>query len=239
MVHGKTKYKIIIYTILCTLVLFSCKKEAKEPIGARIYAVMAHNGQPISGIKWKVVEFEAKFSGDIKSTDWEKNGETDGAGLALIEFHPKKNMDFIYDVFFDYSSMSVPTGDYVIIPNLSFDRLVREYMTAENTYEIRILPKMDVQIHFKNVNCYDSQDSFKFKYYNVDEFPYYSQGQINSIPWFDGSAYSGCLEMNWNGSYLAGHYVFFWEATRNGILETGIDTFYVSPDGNNLIEMFW
>ena len=37
----------------------------------------------------------------------------------------------------------------------------------------------------------------------------------------------------------AGHYVYMWEANKNGTITTGIDTFYVSPDGNNLIEMFW
>ena len=60
MVYRKIKYKVVLYFFFSLVILFSCKKEAKEPIGAKIYAVMAHNGQPISGIKWKVVEFEAK-----------------------------------------------------------------------------------------------------------------------------------------------------------------------------------
>ncbi len=52
MVYRKIKYKVIsiCFCILLTLSLFflhSGKKETKGPIGVKIHAVMAHNGQPI------------------------------------------------------------------------------------------------------------------------------------------------------------------------------------------------
>lgn len=238
MVHRKINYKVVLYFFFCIGLLFSCKKEAKDPIGAKIYAVMAHNGQPVSGIKWKVVEFESKgFSGDIESTGWEKDGQTDDAGISIIEFYPKKNLNYQYDIYFDYSSMNVPGGDYsVVLGPSDFAHVTHQ---GPNDYDIRILPKMDVQIHYKNINCFDSNDSFKHKSINLDENPYITVQDINNLNLVANNLNQGCTD-RWGGGYWhAGHYIYRWEATRGGITTSGIDTFYVAPGENNLIEMFW
>ena len=101
MVHRKINCKIIGYTCLCILVVFSCKKESKEPIYVTMNAILAHNSQPVSGIKWHITE--AKGGGlesDQEITDWEMNGETDANGLSVIEFHPLKNKKYYYDISF-------------------------------------------------------------------------------------------------------------------------------------------
>ncbi len=236
MVYRKIKYKIIGYSCLCVLFLFSCKKEAKEPIQITMHAILAHNNQAVQGIKWHISESKGGGIGSNQEvTDWELNGETDANGISVIEFYPLKNKKYYYDISFDYSSMDVPGGEYSVVHGpTSFARLIRE---NSNDYEIRILPKMDVQVHYKNVNCYDANDDFRYKVANVDESIYHN---FNSQPWSDPQVLEGCVDYpNGGGQRLAGHYVYVWEATRNGIIETGIDTFYVSPDGNNLIEMFW
>jgi len=238
MVHRKIKYKIINYTVLCTLVLFSCKKEAKDPIYVSMNAILAHNNQPVSGIKWSITEAKGGGTGsDQELTDREMNGETDANGISVFEFHPLKNKKYYYDISFDYSKMNIPAGDYSIVHGpTSFARLVREH---SNDYEIRILPKMVIYFHYKNTNCFDGMDKFKFKSFNYDERPNTRQVDVDSWPWNESSLNNGCVDSNLSGTALAGHYIYFWEATRNGVVDTGIDTFYVSPDGNNLIELFW
>ena len=133
--------------------------------------------------------------------------------------------------------MNVPSGDYSIVSGpSSFAHVTRQ---GPNNYEIRILPKMEVYFHYKNVNCFDGTDKLKFKSFNYDERPNTRQVDVDGWPWNESSLNNGCADNNVSGTTLAGHYIYFWEATRNGIVDTGIDTFYVSPDGNNLIEMFW
>ncbi len=226
---------------MCVVVLFSCKKEAKDPVYVSMRAVQAHSDTPVEGIKWTIQEFKgtgAIVSWNVEPTDFKLTGQTDANGISIIELHPKKDKDYSYSISFDYTTMKVPSGDYsIVFGPTTFANLVRE---SPNHYEIRILPKMDVQFNFKNENCFDSNDTFRYKSFNIDEQPNLNQNQINSTPWLEGTSLNGCVDfVGPFATRLAGHYVFYWEATRNGILETGIDTFYVSPGVNDLIEMHW
>ena len=116
MVYRKIKYKIIGYSCLCVLFLFSCKKESKDPIYVTKNAILAHNNQPVSGIKWTITETKTKgFSGKTETTDWERSGQTDANGVSWVEFYPKNNLDYAYDIYFDYTTMNVPSGDYSIV----------------------------------------------------------------------------------------------------------------------------
>ena len=236
MVHRKIKYKVVSSILICVILFFSCKKEAKEPIYVTMNAILAHNNQVVPGIKWHISEAKGGGIGSNQEvTDWELNGETDANGISVIEFFPLKNKKYYYDISFDYTSMDVPSGEYSVVRGpTTFARLIRE---SSNDYEIRILPKMVIYFHYKNTNCFDGTD--KFKSFNYDEQPNIRQEDVDSWPWNESSLNSGCVDSNLSGTALAGHYIYFWEATRNGIVDTGIDTFYVSPGGNNLIEMFW
>lgn len=95
---------------------------------------------------------------------------------------------------------------------------------------------MNVSFHFKNLNCFDSNDQFKYKFLNIDD-----SGSLNwNSPWLEGPQLNGCVDLA--GNYVArngGRYVFLWEATRGGVFETGIDTFLVSPEVSNTVNMFW
>ena len=60
------------------------------------------------------------------------------------------------------------------------------------------------------------------------------------MPWLERISLNGCVDFTGPFSQrLAGHYVFVWEATRNGVVDSGIDTFYVAPGGNAIIDMTW
>ena len=79
----------------------------------------------------------------------------------------------------------------------------------------------------------------KFKTYNSHEQLNVTQIDFDSWPWIVSSLNNGCVDRTINVNALAGLYIYAWEAKRNGIITTGIDTCYVEPGGNNLIEMFW
>ncbi|MDX2359787.1 MAG: hypothetical protein QNK23_03195 [Crocinitomicaceae bacterium] len=221
------------------LLLMACSKEAKDPIYVNINAIIAYDGTPISGICWNIVETKSEglIGGNINATGWELGGTTDGSGISVVEFYPKKDLDYQYDIYFDYSNMIVPVGDYEIVNGPTTFAHVNH--SSENIYNIRLLPYMDIDLHFLNQNCFDINDTFKFKSFNFDEHLYFSQNQINGLPWVESNMFNGCLDLTWNTNSLAGRHVYVWEAIRNGITEQGIDTFYVAPGANNLIELFW
>lgn len=232
-----TIHKLHIAFILISLFVFSgCKKLSKSPIEFTILAVMPHDGSPVKGIKWSVVESKSiGFTGKTEETDFELSGETDASGISVISFYPKKKIDYQYNIYFDYSDMNVPTGDYVIASGpTSFAYLSRN---KKNGFSIRILPKMEVHYTYENINCFDNSDTFKWRKVNYDERP---NDNLYKYPWVETSLYQGCCNFQYtttNG--LAGHYAFEWEAVRNGQFESGTDTFFVSPGVNNNINIYW
>lgn len=236
---NKTNHKLHIAFILISLFVFSgCKKLSKSPIEFTIIAVMPHDGSPVKGIKWSVVESKSVgFTGKTEETDFELSGETDASGISVISFYPKKKLDYQYNIYFDYSDMNVPTGDYLIASGpTSFAYLSRN---EKNDFSIRILPKMEINIQYKNLNCYDFNDTFKYKVFNSDERQNLTQSQIDGATWIAPPQLQGCTDYSSSFIKAAGHHIYFWEATRNGITETGIDTFYVAPGVNNVINMHW
>ena len=160
-------------------------------------AILAHNNQPVSGVQWTIRESKSEgLSWSTEPTGWEKTGQTDGAGISIIEFYPKKNLDYQYDIYFDYSSMNVPSGVYSIVLGPSdFAHVTHQ---GPNNYDIRILPKMDVQVHYKNVSCFDGTDSFKHKSINLEENPYITVQDINNLSLVANNLNQGCVD-RWGG----------------------------------------
>ena len=233
-----TNHKLHIAFILISLFVFSgCKKLSNNPIKVVVSALMPHDSSPVPGVKWKIKESKSiGFSGKTEETDFELSGETDASGISVVTFYPRKNNRYDYNIYFDYSEMNLPTGDYVIASGpTSFAYLYN----SVNVYSIRILPKMEINIQYKNLNCYDFNDTFKYKVFNSDERQNLTQSQIDGATWIAPPQLQGCTDYSSSFIKAAGHHVYFWEATRNGITETGIDTFYVAPGVNNVINMHW
>ena len=229
--------------LLClSMVLFSCKKEDKKnPISFTIKSTIPYDGTPIPGVKYTVREYKGGLDGIFSEpnyTDWEITGVTDASGLAQVNFKPKKNTKYQYEIVFDYSGIQLPAGinDVQLVNAPSYDYIPKDGYQKE--YDIRVLPYLDVTINFKNMNCIDNNDVFRYRQFNKDEKPYYSFQQITN--WLEGPELNGCVNLNGSPySRLAGHYLFQWEAIRGGVLTTGIDTFFVAPGVNNQINMFW
>ncbi len=231
----------LFFHCLLLVSVLSCKKlDKKNPIEFKIKAHIPYNDEPISGVKYTIREYRSKkelILSDIEYTDFKLEGYTNASGEAVISFLPKKNMNYRYDITFDYSNLQFASysGSYSLIRVPTYVPLSRN---DQQDFEIRALPLMQVQWNFKNLSCFDANDTFKYKQYNLDELPNYSFN--NGDPWQEGPTLNGCVDLT--GNYLqrlAGRYVFKWEATRGGVLTTGIDTFFVSPGGTDYINMYW
>lgn len=227
-----SKNGMLLLLVLASGILFSgCRKDRKNPIQFEINAYMPHTNEPVTGIKWKVSE--TKYQGWPNGhtyTGWDIEGTTDASGQSKSEFIPYKNTDYTYIISFDYSEASVQ-GETNLEPKES-QILQRGY----NNIELRILPKMDIQFHYLNTSCYNSNDIFRYKSANIDDKPNHN---FNSQAWNEPSILEGCCDYNFTSNRLAGRYVYIWEAVRNGITETGVDTFLVSPGINSTINMHW
>ncbi len=234
-------FLLLSFTLLVSF--YSCKRlDKKNPIQFTIQAHIPYSNEPIAGVKYTISEYRSKkFSktlGDIEYTDFKLEGVTDAGGWAKIDFFPKKNLDYMYRIDFDYSNIQFVSysGSYSLINAPSYDLITRQ--DYQEDYEIRVLPLMQMRWNFKNLSCFDSDDTFKYKSFNLDEFPNYTFN--NADPWQEGPTLNGCVDLT--GDYLqrlAGRYVFKWEAVRGGVLSAGIDTFFVSPGGTDNINMYW
>ncbi|MFT5580774.1 MAG: hypothetical protein ACI9G9_000011 [Psychromonas sp.] len=239
-IDHRIRLDLFILFILVGITL-SCKRiDKKNPITFKVEAHIPYNDEPIAKVKYVIREGKSNKSdylGSLDYTDFIIEGETDVNGLVNISFFPKKNMKYSYDMTFDYEGIEFKNyvGSYSIINPPNYVILTRD---SQGDYKIRVLPNMPVQINFKNENCFDENDVFRYKTYNLDEAPNYLFS--DNTPWLEGPALNGCVDKV--GDYIdrkAGRHVFKWEATRNGVFETSIDTFLVSPGMNDRINVNW
>ncbi|WP_343634662.1 hypothetical protein [Fluviicola sp.] len=213
------------------LLIFSCHKaDKKHPIQFTIKSHIPYSGEPISGVKYTITEYRSKkFSkklSDIEYTDFKLEGYTNTNGLAVISFLPKKSLDYMYRIDFDYSKIqfSGSSEDYSLINAPAYDLINRD---NPRDYEIRALPHCSVHFKIENINCFDSNDKMRFKTFNMDEFPNQSFQYISV--W--SNDFNGCavnLE-NTSNDMLSGRKVYQIEVTRNGQVTTYIDTFFLQP----------
>ena len=213
----------------------SCKKLDKEnPIEFKIKAHIPYSDEPISGVKYTIREYKSKKEfislGEIEYTDFILEGTTDANGNAAISFAPKKNMKYRYDITFDYSSLHFASysGNYSLIKAPNYVPLSRN---GQQDFEIRALPKCSMHFKVENVNCLDGNDKMRFKTFNYDEFP--SKSFETIYVW--GDYFNGCGSFvdYTNNDVLSGHQIYQIEVTRNNIVTTHIDTFFLQPGITN------
>lgn len=227
--------KYISRTIIVLILIasfLSCKKLDKDnPIEFTIKAHIPYSDEPISGVKYTVREYKSKTQltsfGDIEYTDFILEGTTDVNGNAVISFAPKKNMKYHYDITFDYSNLQFASysGSYSLIKVPNYVPLSRN---DQPDFEIRALPHCNVHFKIENVNCFDSNDKMRFKTFNMDEFPNKTFETIYTWSnYFEGCAVS--LE-NTSNDMLSGRKIYQIEVTRNNVVTTYIDTFFLQPE---------
>lgn len=228
-------YQKYIHRILITLglflLVFSCKKLDKDnPIEFKIKAHIPYSDEPISGVKYTIREYRSKkelILSDIEYTDFILEGVTDANGNANISFAPKKNMKYHYDITFDYSNLQFASysGSYSLIKVPNYVPLSRN---DQPDFEIRALPKCGMHFKVENANCLDQNDKMRFKTFNCDEFP--SKTFETIYVW--GDYFNGCGSFvdYTNNDILSGHHIYQIEVTRNNVVTTYIDTFFLQPE---------
>ncbi|WP_300664679.1 hypothetical protein, partial [Fluviicola sp.] len=194
-------------------------------------AHIPYTGEPISGVKYTIKEYRAKKGGgigEIEYTDFELEGSTNANGIAEISFFPKKKLDYMYRIYFDYSNIQFQnySGSYSLINAPSYDLITRK---EPRDYEIRALPLMQINYKLENVNCSGASDSMRIILRNIDEDYYVN---INNEQW---SPYAiGCYSnTNQIEQGLAGRYVYKIQVIRNGSLTEYIDTILIAPGVND------
>ena len=211
------------------MIFFSCKKlDKKNPIEFTIQAHIPYSGEPISGVRYTIKEYRSKKGGgigEIEYTDFELKGSTNSNGIAEISFFPKKNLDYMYRIYFDYSNIQFEsfTGSYSLINAPGYDLINRK---NPRDYEIRALPHCGAHFRVENMNCFDGNDKIRFKGYNLDESP---NSEFQFIQYGDYAIGCGLLIEHINNSTLSGRRVYQIEVTRNNQVTTDIDTFFLQP----------
>jgi hypothetical protein len=221
----------LFFHCLLLLSVSSCKKlDKKNPIQFTIKSHVPYNGEPVLGVKYTIVEYRAKKGGklgEIEYTDFKLEGYTNASGLAVISFFPKKNLDYMYRIYFDYSSIqfSGSSGNYSLINAPSYDLIDRD---NQRDYEIRALQLMQINFKLENVNCSGSSDSMRIILRNYDE-EYHLD--FNYEDW---SPYNlGCYYEASTTQAKAGRYMYKIQINRNGILTEYIDTILIAPGINS------
>lgn len=224
---------VIILSLLVSL--SSCKRlDKKNPIEFTIQAHIPYSNEPIAGVKYTISEYRSKkFSkklGEIEYTDFKLEGVTDASGWAKISYFPKKNLDYMYRIDFDYSNIQFASysGSYSLINAPSYDLVTRD---NQEDYEIRALPLCNIHFKIENMNCFDANDKMRFKTFNMDEFPNQSFQYINV--WSNDFTDCAVNLENTSNDMLSGRKLYQIEVTRNGQVTTYIDTFFLQPGITN------
>ncbi len=225
------KLLFILLPFCVLFAFFSCKKlDKKNPIEFTIQAHIPYSGEPISGVKYTIVEYRSKkFSkklSDIEYTDFKLEGVTNADGWANISFFPKKCLDYQYIINFDYSNIQFAnySGSYSLINAPSYDIMTRQ---NQRDYEIRALPHCGMHFKIENVSCFDANDKMRYKTFNCNEFPYKTFETI--YVWSNYFEGCGSFVDYTNDNVLSGYHIYQIEVTRNNQVTTYIDTFFLQP----------
>ena len=238
MVSNKISYSLMSMISLIGF-LYSCDKYNQDYYAVRVECFIPYSKTPVKGLKYTINETKKKYKlfGDYETykTGWTLQGKVGNDGIAETMFTRDNRSRGYYGGTFDYSEIELPPGEYDFVGE------VPSFILDENHTEIiRIyfLPRMNVVFHYKNLNCIDVNDSFKSKTINIDEYPkgFYSW---ENIPWTAALVTQGCADYSSSVYTNSGRYVIQWEAERGGMTTSGIDTFLVSPETTNTINMFW
>lgn len=218
--------------VLLGFLLFSCKKlDKKHPIEFTIKAHIPYSDEPIAGVKYTIKEYRSKKGGklgEIEYTDFTLEGSTDANGDARIYFAPKKNLDYMYRIYFDYSDIHFAnySGSYSLINAPSFDLINRN---NQRDYNIKALPLMQINYKLENVNCLGSADSMRIILRNYDEEYHLDFNYETWSPYAIG-CYSNSHQIDLG---LAGRYMYKIQIIRNGLLTEYIDTILIAPGVND------
>ncbi|MBI2259632.1 MAG: hypothetical protein HYU67_12150 [Flavobacteriia bacterium] len=245
----KIIYRIGIFISL--LILFSdCKKLTEEKYGIKVRLIYPHINKGVSGINYEIIETKEKFSitGDLfqkfESKVVKSGVLSNSTNYQIIEFIGKKRKGkYGYSVNFDFSSLNELDEVYATNIGLGNGAIDHAYCNEANTFDIYVLTTVkNLTIHYKNINFFNETDSFRHKSAILERKIYKERKNeidFENMNWNNFSYLQGIVDYSKvSESFNAGHWVVKWEATRNGIITTGLDTILIKDD-NQTIELEW
>jgi len=191
------------------------------------------------GVIYKIYEVKDKFSFGLSSNQKKEliyTGETDANGKAFYEFDAIKNSKFSYEIYFDYSAMDVPEGEYYLNKTRDFDYLKKN---ETNIYQFDIYPFGESYTHIKNVNCIDSNDKMRYRTNHIDMNSGYWSNWLSP---YNQDYFEGCYDNVPSGTginLVSERIVYEMQIIKNGITTTVIDTFYREPNTLSVFELFY
>ena len=149
------------------------------------------------------------------------SGKTDINGKAYYKFDVNKNHRN-YTITFDYSKMFVPENDYDFSSARDNEIITRGTV---NKFDFEILPYFSFIQNIQNIQCFDSSDKMRFR----QKFVYTGSGNWSFWDTIPQEVYFwGCT--NETNSYFKPQdkYIYEVETTKNGIVNSFIDTFVIN-----------
>ena len=184
--------KNTIYILAIIVSLISCKKmRSKDTLTVDVTCVNPVDGSVFPGVVYTIYGVKDKFSVGLNTNQKKEliyTGETDVNGKAFYEFDAIKNSKFSYEIYFDYSEMDVPDGEYYLNKTRDFDYLKKNEV---NVYKFDIFPYGESYTHIKNIDCQNSNDKMRYR------FKYLFTGSGNWTQWQSPYAedfFNGCYE---------------------------------------------
>jgi len=216
--------KNLLYSTILILLIISCKKEEeKSTMVINVNAINPVTNTPFKGVKYQIKEVESTSNG-VSGINEDKtiilNGETNANGKVNVEFEIFKNK-FDYEIQFDFEHMDVPEGDYELVKGGHFSNL---YKNEGNNFDFELVPYCSFTEHVLNLNCYDANDKmrirFKFLFTGSGNWSFWGTDEINYT--------HGCADITKNHYEPQDKYIYEVETTKNGIVNSFIDTFVIN-----------
>jgi hypothetical protein len=207
--------KKTIYIVLILFFAASCKKKTAVVIQAQDY--ITGEGSAYAGQEYAVSESWTPFQ-ETKSKIV-ATGFLDENGKASFNLKMNRNRRYV---------MGVSEPD-----NICYGGLVQHYLEHEknNLVDFKYAECGYLDIKSNNVNCEDTNDEFRYKYFvssNPDIYIY--KGFLYNGVWAQGVYIGGCQD--YSGIYIynqrpVGNYTVEWEVKRTSGTTTGTEYFSI------------
>jgi hypothetical protein len=210
-------------SLLILLLLFSCKKENSKrwtEVTVRVNNYLT--GEPIDNDVSCAIIYYKNYKNPLKEDkDIVLNFGKPVNGVYHYGFKAPKAIQ--YGVF---------NWDVEKLHPVNVQQFLYYKTGQKNEFQMYLAPTGFLKQTFKNVNCFDDNDSLYLFYMKNISLPNYT-------PSSGGYYLTGC-NVNIEGEearYAIGKYVYKWSLTRNGVTQYIIDTVVIEENKSTIYEL--
>jgi hypothetical protein len=221
-----TNMKNLIAISILFMLFTSCTKFGKN-VTVKGKVVNPVTGMGIEGIEIQLQRGTLGLPGgnkSVKNTFTDANGdfEISKLGLSSYTLRAQTGVD-LYDIgWFENGEDVTGTGGML---NVKRGKTMH--------VEYRAVPYGTLNLKVKNTNCFNSLDKIEI---------YYDGAEVDSKQYIIGklTELTGCIDITDSPIQSSiGKKYFHWISTKNSIQTTVYDTFYVQPNQNTEIQVFY